>query len=192
MSDDPALRSGTVFVAAPTNAARTFACGRPGKHMRLIIAAIGRLKDGAERDLCDRYIERLQASGRGQAIGPLTVIELSESRAQTADLRKVDEAQRLLEATKGAEVRIVLTEGGKSLSSEAFARGLALHRDGAVKTLALLIGGPDGHGPAALQAASLLLTLGPMTLPHGLARVVLAEQLYRAATILAGHPYHRA
>lgn len=160
--------------------------------MRLILAAIGRLKDGAERDLCDRYVERLLAAGRGLAIGPLTLAELVESRAQTAGLRKADEAQRLLEATKAAEVRIVLTEGGKSLTSEAFARTLASHRDGGVKALAFLIGGPDGHGPAALQAATLQLSLGPMTLPHGLARVVLAEQLYRAATILAGHPYHRA
>lgn len=160
--------------------------------MRLILAAIGRLKDGAERDLYERYAERLAASGRALAIGPLALAELPESRAQTADLRKADEAQRLLAAAKPAEARIVLTETGKSLTSEAFARLLAQHRDNGVSALALLIGGPDGHGEAALAGASLKLSLGAMTLPHGLARVVLAEQLYRATTILSGHPYHRA
>jgi len=78
------------------------------------------------------------------------------------------------------------------MSSEAFARWIAEERDAGTKALGFLIGGPDGHGDAALSAAKLKLSLGPMTLPHGLARIVLAEQLYRAATILAGHPYHRA
>lgn len=160
--------------------------------MRLILAAVGRLKDGAERELLDRYSERVKASGRALGLGPLSLSELPESRAQTAELRKADEAQRLLAAVKSAEARIVLTETGKSLTSEGFAQFLAKQRDGGVSALAFLIGGPDGHGEAALNSATLKLSLGAMTLPHGLARVVLAEQIYRAMTILAGHPYHRA
>jgi len=89
-------------------------------------------------------------------------------------------------------VTVALDEHGRSLSSEAFAQWIAERRDGGAKTLAFLIGGPDGHSTEALKPATLKLSLGTMTLPHGLARVVLAEQLYRAATILAGHPYHRA
>ena len=78
------------------------------------------------------------------------------------------------------------------MTSEDFAAWLRHRRDGGVGTLAFLLGGADGHGPDVLAATALTLSLGPLTLPHGLARVVLAEQLYRAATILAGHPYHRA
>jgi 23S rRNA (pseudouridine1915-N3)-methyltransferase len=159
--------------------------------MRLIIAAVGRLKD-AERDLYDRYSGRCDAAGRALGLGPLKLSEITESRAATADLRRADEGRRLLKAAGAAEVKVVLDETGRALSSEAFARWLAERRDGGAKAAAFLIGGPDGQGPAALDAATLKLSLGPMTLPHGLARSVLIEQLYRAATILSGHPYHRA
>jgi 23S rRNA (pseudouridine1915-N3)-methyltransferase len=160
--------------------------------MRVVIAAIGRLKDGAERDLYCRYADRFAAQGRAVSLGPLTLAELPESRAQSASLRKRDEAERLLKACGEAEARVVLHERGKALTSEAFAQWLAGRRDSGRKSAALLIGGADGHGEAVLEGADLQLSLGAMTLPHGLVRVVVAEQLYRAATILAGHPYHRA
>ena len=159
--------------------------------MRLIVAAVGRLKD-AERDLCERYQKRFDAAGRALGLGPLSICELSESRAASAVARKAEEAARLLKAAAPATVRVVLDEGGKALASEAFAKWLAQTRDGGCKGLAFLIGGPDGHGPEAVQGAALKLSLGAMTLPHGLARAVLVEQLYRATTILSGHPYHRA
>jgi 23S rRNA (pseudouridine1915-N3)-methyltransferase len=159
--------------------------------MRLILAAVGRLKD-AERDLFDRYAKRFDAAGRSLGLGPLTLSEIGESRASTADLRMTDEAARLLRAASAADAAIVLDGKGRELSSEAFAKMLAERRDGGAKALAFLIGGPDGHGAAALKAAASTLSLGRLTLPHGLARIVLAEQLYRAATILSGHPYHRA
>jgi 23S rRNA (pseudouridine1915-N3)-methyltransferase len=159
--------------------------------MRLIVAAVGRLKD-AERELCERYGKRFDAAGRSLGLGPLAITELSESRAAGPDARKADEAARLMKAAGAADVRVVLDEGGKALSSEAFAKWIAQRRDGCAKGVALLIGGPDGHGAAALDGATLKLSLGPMTLPHGIARAVLIEQLYRAATILSGHPYHRA
>jgi 23S rRNA (pseudouridine1915-N3)-methyltransferase len=159
--------------------------------MRVIVAAIGRLKD-AERELCERYVERFDAAGRALKLGPLQISEIPESRATTAELRKTDEAQRLLKAATGAEVTIALDGGGLSLSSETFAHLVAKERDGGARMMAFLVGGPDGHADQALAAGKLRLSLGPMTLPHGLARIVLVEQLYRAATILSGHPYHRA
>jgi 23S rRNA (pseudouridine1915-N3)-methyltransferase len=159
--------------------------------MRLIVAAVGRLKD-AERDLCERYAERFDAAGKSLKLGPLKICEIPESRAATPELRKGDEAQRLAKAASGADVTVALDEGGRPLASEAFARWLAQERDAGAKTMAFLIGGPDGHGAAALAASKLRLSLGAMTLPHGLARAVLLEQLYRTATILSGHPYHRA
>jgi 23S rRNA (pseudouridine1915-N3)-methyltransferase len=158
--------------------------------MRVIVAAVGRLKD-AERELCERYTKRFDAAGRALGLGPLTISELSESRAAGAEARKADEAARLVKAAGTADVRVVLDEGGRALSSEAFARWIAQRRDGGAKGMAFLIGGPDGHGRASLEGAALKLSLGAMTLPHGLARAVLIEQLYRAATILSGHPYHR-
>jgi 23S rRNA (pseudouridine1915-N3)-methyltransferase len=159
--------------------------------MRLIVAAVGRLKD-AERDLYDRYAKRFDGAGRALGLGPVTLSEVGESRAATAELRKADEAARLIKAASGAESFIALDETGRGLSSAEFARLLAEQRDGGARALAFLIGGPDGHGRPAHEAAALKLSLGPMTLPHGLTRIVLVEQLYRAATILSGHPYHRA
>lgn len=159
--------------------------------MRLIIAAVGRLKD-AERELVARYVDRMAAAGRGVALGPLSVIEIAESKAATVDKRTTDEATRLLRSQAGAADCIVVLDGrGRPMSSPAFAALLATTRDGGAQTLSFLIGGPDGHGETARAAAKLTLSLGPMTLPHGIARIVLAEQIFRAATILSGHPYHR-
>ena len=158
--------------------------------MRVTIAAVGRLKDGAEQRLVERYVERL--SSRAAGIGPLRIKEIIEGKQAGAAVRRADEAERLLRAVSDADVRIVLDETGKMLSSAAFARLLGEKRDDSTSMLAFLIGGPDGHGASALEAAHLRLSLGPMTLAHGLARAVLSEQLYRAVTILSGHPYHRA
>lgn len=160
--------------------------------MRLIIAAIGKLKDSGERELFDRYAKRIDQAGRAVSLGPLSVIELSESRAADSTLRKTDESTRLLKAVSGADWIAALDEFGTNPTSTGFAQRLGQIRDGGTATAAFLIGGPDGHGPDVLAAAKFKLSLGAMTLPHGLARVILAEQVYRAATIIAGHPYHRA
>lgn len=159
--------------------------------MRLIIAAVGRLKAGAERELFERYHDRVKRGGRAAGLSDIALVELGESRAATSDLRRIDEALRLM-AVVGAGAHVVaLDEHGKPITSAAFADLVRQQRDGGTKCLALLIGGPDGHGPAVREAAHKTVSLGPMTLPHGLARIVLAEQLYRATTILTGHPYHR-
>lgn len=159
--------------------------------MRLVIAAVGRLKDAEERGICERYAKRLGVTGKPVGFGPLAIVELMESRLETAAARKADEAQRLLKAASSATLKIALDENGRQFSSEDFAKLMGRHADSGVKTCAFLIGGPDGHGSEPLTGAEIKLSLGQFTLPHGLARVVLIEQLYRAATILAGHPYHR-
>lgn len=160
--------------------------------MRLLIAAVGRLKDTGENELLARYVKRIDQAGRALALGPLAITELTESRAAGAAERKAEEAERLGAAADAAGRRIVLDEGGRALSSAAFAQLMRTYRDDGVRDLAFLIGGPDGHGETVLASADLRLSLSAMTLPHGLARVVLAEQIYRAITIIAGHPYHRS
>jgi 23S rRNA (pseudouridine1915-N3)-methyltransferase len=160
--------------------------------MRLSIIAIGRLKDGPERELYQRYAKRIDEAGRGVALGPLTLAEFPEARQASAKQRQADEAQRLIGAADGSDLMVALDERGKTFGSEAFARWLGAQRDEGRRTIAFLIGGADGHGEAVSARVPFKMSLGPMTLPHGLARIVLAEQLYRAATILAGHPYHRA
>jgi len=160
--------------------------------MRLLIAAVGKLKQGPERELYAHYLARAEALGRSLSLTPLMGLELPESKAASAEARCAAEADALLAKVPPAHTLISLDPAGKMLSSETFAAALAKYRDGGASGLAFLIGGADGLGLAARNKADLLLSLGPMTLPHGLARIVLAEQLYRAMTILAGHPYHRA
>lgn len=159
--------------------------------MRVAILAIGRLKDDAEASIVARYTKRFDQIGRPAGLGPLSVTEFPESRAATAAERKADESSRLLKAA-GTAALVVLEVAGRSQTSEDFASHLRTLADKGAKSCAILVGGPDGHGPAVLESPSLKLSLGAFTLPHGLARVIIAEQLYRAATILTGHPYHRA
>jgi 23S rRNA (pseudouridine1915-N3)-methyltransferase len=160
--------------------------------MRLLIAAVGRLKQGPERELYAHYLGRAEALGRNLGMSPLTSIELAESKASSAEARSATEAAALLAKVPPSHTLICLDPAGKMLSSEAFARSLAERRDGGAPGLAFAIGAADRLGQAVLDKADQALSLGPMTLPHGLARIVLAEQIYRALTILAGHPYHRA
>src|SRR5438874_2258876 len=159
--------------------------------MRLIIAAVGRLKDGAERPLLERYRDRFADAGKRLGLSPVVWHELVESRAATATKRCAEEGAALLKLARDADTIVALDERGKAVTSQAFATLLGKIRDDGAGTLAVLVGGPDGLAPAVRQAAQIQLSFGAITLPHGLARIVLAEQLYRAATILAGHPYHR-
>ena len=160
--------------------------------MRILIAAVGKLKDDEERGMVARYVKRFDQSGKPLGLGPLSIIELPESRLALTDARKADEAQRLLKAAGDAGLKIALDAKGQHYPSAIFAKLLGKQAASGVKSCAFLIGGPDGHGDDVLKAADYKLSLGVMTLPHGLARVVIAEQLYRATTILSGHPYHRA
>jgi 23S rRNA (pseudouridine1915-N3)-methyltransferase len=159
--------------------------------MRISVLAVGKLKDAEERAISDRYIKRFNGAGRAIGLGPVDVREFPESRAATADERKRDEAVRLVKDLAADTFLVALDPAGRSISSESFAALLGEKRDTAVRTCAFLIGGPDGHGEHALKPPTMKLSLSALTLPHGLARIVLLEQLYRAATILSGHPYHR-
>ncbi len=159
--------------------------------MRLFIAAVGRLKDGPERVLLTRYLERATALGRSIGLGPLSVIEIRESRATSSEKRRSDEAQSLLAKLPEKVPFVALDEHAKPTTSRAFADYLRKERDEGLQGLAFVIGGADGQGNKVLKAARMTLSLGPMTLPHGLVRIILAEQIYRAETIIAGHPYHR-
>ena len=160
--------------------------------MRLIISAVGRLKDGPERALLEKYQERLVPLAKRLGLAPVAWHEIGESRAGDAARRREEEGAALLKLVREADFIVALDERGRSLGSETFAKVLAEKRDAGTKAAGILIGGPDGLSDAARAAAHLKLSLSALTLPHGLARIVLAEQLYRAATILSGHPYHRA
>jgi len=159
--------------------------------MRLIVAAVGRLKSGGERALFEKYRDRCDGAGKRLGIAPILWQEIGESRAALVAKRRAEEGAALLKVVRGADVVIALDEMGKMLTSPAFARLLGGLRDEGRKTTALLIGGADGLGRDVVDTAQFTLSFGAITLPHQLARIVLAEQLYRAATILSGHPYHR-
>jgi 23S rRNA (pseudouridine1915-N3)-methyltransferase len=152
--------------------------------MRLHLVAVGRLKSGPHEALARHYAERLAF--------PLVIREVEEKRPlPTAEL-VAREAALLLAAVPERARMVALDARGKALASEAFARQIARWRDAGTSDLAFLIGGAEGLAPAVLARADLVLSLGPMTWPHLLARGMLLEQLYRAQQILAGHPYHRA
>lgn len=159
--------------------------------MRITVLAIGRIKSGPEADLVKRYVKRFDGAARALGLAAIKIIELPESRDGNVAVRKQDEAARLLAKAGEDVVLVALDEHGASPSSSGFADMIAKHRDDGARDITFVIGGPDGHGESVLTAARETIALGAMTLPHGLARVVLIEQLYRAATILNGHPYHR-
>ncbi|MGL4437764.1 MAG: 23S rRNA (pseudouridine(1915)-N(3))-methyltransferase RlmH [Bosea sp. (in: a-proteobacteria)] len=159
--------------------------------MRLCLLAVGRLKDGPERALCERYATRIQDSGRGLGVTGPELIEISESRARRPDDRKAVEAAAIRARRQPGQL-IVLDERGKSMSSDMFASFIARSRDGAIGTLSLVIGGADGLDPSLRDEADMALSFGALTIPHQLVRALVLEQLYRALTILGGHPYHRS
>jgi 23S rRNA (pseudouridine1915-N3)-methyltransferase len=159
--------------------------------VRILILAVGRLKDGPERELVARYGERAAATGRLLGFTGFDCVELPESRAQRPADRKAEEAAALM-TKAGDAALVVFDEKGSSPTSEAFAGLLASRRDAGRRTMAMVVGGPDGLDPALAAGADARIAFGQMTLPHQIVRGLVAEQLYRAMTILAGHPYHRA
>ncbi len=173
--------------------------------MDVMIAAVGRLKAGRERDLCARYLERAEKIGRISGFHRFLVSEVPESRAARAADRMAQEAQHLkermglkdrngLKQRAGPRGRLIcLDEDGAAWTSERFAGWLRDQADsGAADTIILAIGGADGLDSELIATADVVLSLGRMTWPHQIVRVLIAEQLYRAMTILAGHPYHRS
>jgi len=152
--------------------------------VRITIAAIGRAQRGPERDLYEHYAGRIR--------WPLALREVEEKRKLPPPQLMQREGELLLEAAPAGATLVALDRRGKVMDSEAFAARLGRWRDDSVSDLAFLIGGADGHTDALLGKTSLVLSFGAMTWPHLLARGMLAEQIYRAQQLLAGHPYHRA
>lgn len=160
--------------------------------MRLLICAVGRLKAGPERELEARYLERARALGRGLQLTPIEVAEIAESQARRPQDRMAEEATRLAALLPSDATVIALDETGQAPTSADFVAQIVKRREAGRSALAFVIGGADGLDPSLRTRAEATIGFGRMTLPHQLVRVVLAEQIYRATTLLAGHPYHRA
>lgn len=159
--------------------------------MRLAVIAVGRLKDGPERELCERYRERALALARGLGLSGPEIVEIPESRGRRPEERKREEAEAILGKLQPG-LLIALDERGRSLDSEAFAGRIAAARDAGTAAATFVIGGADGLAEAIRERAGLTLAFGALTIPHQIVRALVLEQLYRTMTIIAGHPYHRA
>lgn len=160
--------------------------------MRIALCAIGRAKRGPEQALTADYMGRLKAMGRGMGFTDAALLELEPRGSLRGDeLRRAESALILSKRAPGGRL-IALDERGAALSSAAFARQLGRWRDDGAPEAMFAIGGADGHHDDLRAAADAVISFGAMTWPHMLARVMLAEQLYRAVSILGGHPYHRA
>ncbi len=156
--------------------------------MRVQVCAVGRLRSGPEHTLIEDYLTRFDRTGRGLGLGPAKIVEVEDKKGggQSA------EADLLRRSVPKGALVCGLDERGKTLNSPDFAAMLAKWRDAGRQDVTFIIGGADGIDPALRDDADQLLSFGKMVWPHMLARVMLAEQLYRAASILAGAPYHRA
>ena len=158
--------------------------------MRIVIAAVGRLKRGPEVELAERYRERAAKSGRGIGLRSLDIIEIAESRARDAQRRILEESIALANIIPERAAVVLLDPRGEALDSHGFVKRLRGWNDGG-RDVAFVIGGPDGLAQTLSENATLHLAFGALTWPHQLVRVMLLEQIYRAVTMMSGHPYHR-
>lgn len=159
--------------------------------MRLWIFAIGHMRGTPEGQLVEDFCDRARKLGRNMGFTAVAVEELAVSRQREIKARMADEAERLAARIPDGAHLVLLDARGKGMTSEDFAEMLGGLRDVGTKDLAFVIGGPDGLAALPGKKSGRSLAFGPQTWPHLLARVLLAEQVYRALTILAGHPYHR-
>lgn len=159
--------------------------------MRIVVAAIGRLK-GAETELAERYRKRAAQTGRQLGWRDVEMIEIRESRAEDATKRMVEESIALANVIPQGAAVVLLDARGDNLDSAAFANQLAQWRSVDKPATVFVIGGADGLAPSLRDKATMRLAFGAATWPHQMVRAMLLEQIYRAATILTGHPYHRA
>ena len=160
--------------------------------MRVSIYTVGRLKAGPERELAARYLDRFSKTGTACGLTFGRAVELPESRAANADTRKREEYDALARQLPADALIIALDERGKAIDSNAFAHKLQDWSDTGRRDLAIVIGGADGLDRQLTGRADAVLCFGKLTWPHQIVRILLAEQLYRASTILTGHPYHRS
>ena len=160
--------------------------------MHINLFAVGRLKAGPEKELASRYLDRFRKAGPAVGLEISRLMEVSESRASSAETRKREEASALEKALPDGALLILLDERGKSLDSKRFAELIGRLRDSGKRELMIAIGGADGLDKSLHTKATAVINLGSMTWPHQIVRILITEQLYRAVTILSGHPYHRA
>jgi 23S rRNA (pseudouridine1915-N3)-methyltransferase len=159
--------------------------------MRIGVAAVGRLKQGPERELAERYRKRAADAGRNIGLRGVEIIEIRENRAREVEKRVIEESIALANVIGAGAAAVVLDERGESLDSRALAGCLKRWRDAGRPAVIFLIGGADGVTASLRDQAELRLAFGPATWPHQLARIMLLEQIYRAVTLLSSHPYHR-
>jgi len=160
--------------------------------MRIVLICVGRLKAGPERELFERYFERLTESARGVGVTGVDLREIDESRARRPEDRREVEAAAIVAAAPSGAVLVALDQRGDSPTSEEWAADIGRARDAGQPAYAVVIGGPDGLSASLRAKSRWIVSFGAMTWPHQLVRVMASEQLYRAASILSGHPYHRA
>ena len=160
--------------------------------MRIVVAAVGRLKQGPETELSERYRKRAAQAGRQLGFRDIELVEIRESRADNAEKRQIEEAIALANLVPEGAVVVLLSETGENLGSAGLGEKIRLWRDEGRPALVFMIGGPDGLAKTLRDQAKMTLAFGAATWPHQLVRIMLLEQIYRAVTILGGHPYHRA
>jgi len=159
--------------------------------MRIMVVAIGRLKQGPERELAERFRKRAADAGRSVGLNSFDIVEIKESRAGDTARRMLEESIAIANVIPERAVSVIMDERGESLSSGAFAGRLQGWRAQDKPAVVFIIGAADGLAPGLREKASLAIAFGAATWPHQLVRIMLLEQIYRAVTILAGHPYHR-
>jgi 23S rRNA (pseudouridine1915-N3)-methyltransferase len=160
--------------------------------MRVLVAAVGRLKQGPERELAERYRKRAADLGRKLGLQGFEVIEIKESRADDRERRMLEESIAIANVVPERAVVTLLDERGENIDSAAFADRLQAWQTAGKPAVVFMLGGHDGLASSLQAKADLRLAFGTATWPHQLVRIMLLEQLYRSVTILAGHPYHRA
>jgi 23S rRNA (pseudouridine1915-N3)-methyltransferase len=159
--------------------------------MRIMVAAVGRLKPGPDRELAERYRDRASKVGRMLGLQGPDIVEVKESRAREAERRITEEAIALRDTLPDSAIKVVMDSRGQNATSDTFAQRMRGWRDGGGVAVGFLIGGADGLAAGLRDDADLILAFGSATWPHQLVRIMLMEQIYRMTTILSGHPYHR-
>jgi 23S rRNA (pseudouridine1915-N3)-methyltransferase len=160
--------------------------------MRIVLAVVGRLKQGPERELAERYRKRAADAGRAAGLNSFDIVEIKESRAGDAARRMLEESIAIANVIPERAVTVILDERGESMNSASFAGRLQGWRAQDAPAVAFVIGAADGLAPGLREKADLAIAFGAATWPHQLVRIMLLEQIYRAVTILTGHPYHRS
>jgi 23S rRNA (pseudouridine1915-N3)-methyltransferase len=159
--------------------------------MRIVVAAVGRLKQGPETELSERYRKRAAQTGRNLGLRDVEIVEIRESRADDPGKRMLEESIALANVIPQGAAVVMLDSRGDNLDSAALAAQLSQWRADGRPAVVFVIGGADGLSPSLHDKATLRLAFGAATWPHQMVRIMLLEQLYRATTILTGHPYHR-